>query len=161
MPGVPVASRQSLAILLGWLLLVALVAITGVLTPPGAWYAELEKPPLTPPDWLFPVAWTTLYLMMAIAAWRVTLRAPAAERVALLWPFVAQLAANGLWSILFFGLHWGFVALVDLILLWGLILLTIRRFARVSSLAAGLLVPYLAWVSFAGYLNAALVWLNG
>lgn len=156
-----VPRRQSVTIFLGWLLLVALVAMSGVLTPPGAWYAELDKPPLTPPDWLFPVAWTTLYLMMAIAAWRVTLRVSAAERFTVLWPFVAQLAANGLWSILFFGMHWIFVALADLLLLWGLIVLTIRRFARVSSLAAWLLVPYLVWVSFAGYLNAALGGLNG
>ncbi|WP_111415455.1 TspO/MBR family protein [Billgrantia lactosivorans] len=155
------APRQPLAILLGWLLLVGLVAMTGVLTPPGAWYADLDKPPLTPPDWVFPLAWTTLYLMMAVAAWRVTLRVPAAERITVLWPFVAQLAANGLWSILFFGLHWIVVALADLLLLWGLILLTISRFARVSSLAAWLLVPYLAWVSFAGYLNAGIGWLNG
>ncbi|WP_104203305.1 TspO/MBR family protein [Billgrantia saliphila] len=156
-----VAPRQSAAIFLGWLLLVGLVAMSGVLTPPGAWYAELDKPPLTPPDWLFPVAWTTLYVLMAIAAWRVTLRVPAAERVAVLWPFVAQLAANGLWSILFFGWHWIVLALADLLLLWCLILLTIRRFVRVSPLAAGLLMPYLAWVSFAGYLNAGIAWLNG
>ncbi|MDX5377068.1 MAG: tryptophan-rich sensory protein [Halomonas sp.] len=161
MAGAPVASRHSMAILSGWLLLVALVAMVGAFTPPGAWYAELDKPPLTPPDWLFPVAWTTLYLMMAVAAWRVTLRVPAAERVAVLWPFVAQLAANGLWSILFFGMHWIFVALADLLLLWGLIVLTISRFARVSPVAAWLLVPYLAWVSFAGYLNAGIGWLNG
>ncbi|MGR4066530.1 tryptophan-rich sensory protein [Halomonas sp. LR3S48] len=154
-------ARHSLLILFGWLLLVALVAMTGVLTPPGAWYAALDKPPLTPPDWVFPVAWTTLYLMMAVAAWRATLRVPAAERFTVLWPFVAQLVANGLWSILFFGLHWIFVALADLLLLWALILLTISRFARVSSLAAWLLVPYLAWVGFAGYLNAGIGWLNG
>ncbi|MCE8016927.1 tryptophan-rich sensory protein [Halomonas sp. MCCC 1A17488] len=156
-----VAPRRSLAILFGWLLLVALAASTGVLTPPGAWYAELQKPPLTPPDWLFPVAWTVLYLMMAVAAWRVTLRVPAGERLAVLWPFVTQLAANGLWSILFFGLHWIVVALADLLLLWCLILLSIIRFARVSPLAAWLLTPYLVWVSFAGYLNAGIGWLNG
>lgn len=156
-----VTLRQSLAILLGWILLIAAVSLSGILTPPGAWYAALDKPPLTPPDWLFPVAWTTLYLIMAVAAWRVTVLAPPGRRRFFLWPFVAQLAANGAWSILFFGLHWMIVALVDLLLLWGLIVLTIRRFAWVSSTAAWLLVPYLVWVSFAAYLNAGTWWLNG
>ncbi|MCE8030342.1 tryptophan-rich sensory protein [Halomonas daqingensis] len=148
-------------IFLGWLLLVALVAMIGAFTSPGGWYAELEKPPLTPPGWVFSVVWPILYLLMVIAAWRVTLRVPPEQRVTVLWPFVAQLAVNGLWSLLFFGMNLMVVALLDLVLLWGLLLLTIRRFARISSLAAWLLVPYLAWVSFAGYLNAGIVWLNG
>ncbi|MCE8044994.1 tryptophan-rich sensory protein [Halomonas daqingensis] len=148
-------------IFLGWLLLVALVAMIGAFTSPGAWYAELEKPPLTPPGWVFSVVWPILYLLMVIAAWRVTLRVSPEQRVTVLWPFVAQLAVNGLWSLLFFGMNLMVVALLDLVLLWGLLLLTIRHFARISSLAAWLLVPYLAWVSFAGYLNAGIVWLNG
>ena len=156
-----IAPRHSLMILLGWLLLVGLVATSGALTSPGEWYAELKKPPLNPPSWVFSVVWTALYLLMAIAAWRVTLRVTSEQRFTVLWPFVAQLAANGLWSFLFFSWHWIVIALLDLILLWGLILLTIRRFSRVSSLAAWLLVPYLAWVSFAGYLNAGIAWLNG
>lgn len=156
----PVISRHSIAILLGWLLLVTLISLSGIFTPPGAWYAELTKPPLTPPNWLFPVAWTTLYLAMAVAAWRVTCLAPPRERFDLLWPFVAQLAANGLWSILFFGLHWMGLALLDLLVLLALLVLTIRRFGRVSPLAAWLLVPYIAWVGFAAYLNAGTWWLN-
>ncbi|MDI5891131.1 TspO/MBR family protein [Halomonas rhizosphaerae] len=152
---------RSLMILLGWLALVVLTALSGIATPPGDWYAGLAKPPLTPPDLVFPIAWSTLYLLMSLAAWRATLAAPPAARWSTLWPFVAQLAANALWSILFFGLHWMGLALLDLLLLWGLILLTIRRFAAVSRLAAWLLVPYLAWVSFAAYLNAATWWLNG
>ncbi|OUE43254.1 TspO protein [Billgrantia desiderata SP1] len=150
-----------MVIFLGWLLLVALVAMIGAFTSPGAWYAELEKPPLTPPGWVFSVVWPILYLLMVIAAWRVTLRVSPEQRVTVLWPFVAQLAVNGLWSLLFFGMNLMVVALLDLVLLWGLLLLTIRRFAHISSLAAWLLVPYLAWVSFAGYLNAGIVWLNG
>ncbi|MCE8051998.1 tryptophan-rich sensory protein [Halomonas daqingensis] len=150
-----------MVIFLGWLLLVALVAMIGAFTSPGAWYAELEKPPLTPPGWVFSVVWPILYLLMVIAAWRVTLRVSPEQRGTVLWPFVAQLAVNGLWSLLFFGMNLMVVALLDLVLLWGLLLLTIRRFARISSLAAWLLVPYLAWVSFAGYLNAGIVWLNG
>lgn len=152
---------RSLLVLLGWLALVVLTALSGIATPPGEWYAGLAKPPLTPPDIAFPIAWSTLYLLMALAAWRATLAATPAMRWHTLWPFVAQLAANALWSILFFGLHWMGVALLDLLLLWGLIVLTIRRFAAVSRLAAWLLAPYLAWVSFAAYLNAATWWLNG
>ncbi|MBS9403490.1 tryptophan-rich sensory protein [Halomonas sp. TRM85114] len=154
-------ATRSLMILLGWLALVALTALSGIATPPGDWYAGLDKPPLTPPDLAFPIAWSTLYLLMAVAAWRATLAVPPGARWRTLWPFVAQLAANALWSILFFALHWMALALLDLLLLWGLIVLTIRRFAGVSRLAAWLLVPYLAWVSFAAYLNAAIWWLNG
>lgn len=152
---------RSALILLGWLALVMLAALTGIATPPGEWYAGLTKPPFTPPNLAFPVAWTLLYLLMALAAWRATLAAAPAMRWHTLWPFVAQLAANALWSPLFFGLHWMGAALAVLLLLWGLILLTLRRFAEVSRPAAWLLAPYLAWVSFAAYLNAATWWLNG
>ena len=152
---------RSAPILLGWLALVMLAALTGIATPPGAWYAGLSKPPFTPPNLAFPIAWTLLYLLMALAAWRATLAASPAMRWHILWPFVAQLAANALWSPLFFGLHWMGAALAVLLLLWALILLTLRRFAAVSRPAAWLLVPYLAWVSYAAYLNAATWWLNG
>lgn len=152
---------RSLLVLLGWLALVMLAALTGIFTPPGEWYAGLDKPPFTPPSLAFPIAWTLLYLLMAVAAWRATLAAPPAARWHTLWPFAAQLAANALWSPLFFGLHWMGVALVDLLLLWGLIVFTIRRFAGVSPLAAWLLAPYLAWVSLAAYLNTSIWWLNG
>ena len=101
----------------GWLLLVAIAASSGILAPPGEWYAALAKPPLTPPDWLFPVAWTLLYLMMAVAAWKVTLVAPRGARGKALLPFVLQLIANGLWSWLFFAAHWMLVGLLDLLLL--------------------------------------------
>lgn len=155
-----VSARQSLTIFLGWLLLVALVSLSGIATPPGAWYAALEKPPFTPPNLLFPIAWTLLYLLMAVAAWRVTCLSPPGGRVHFLWPFVAQLVANAMWSLLFFGLHWMLVALLDLFVLLALLVLSIRRFRRVSKLASWLLVPYLLWVVFAGYLNTALWWLN-
>lgn len=151
---------RSLMLLLAWLLVVLLAASSGMATPPGDWYAALDKPPLTPPGFVFPIAWSLLYLMMALAAWRATLAATPGKRWHTLWPFVAQLVTNGLWSILFFGLHWMGLALLDLLLLWGLIMLSIRRFAGISPVAAWLLVPYLAWVSFAAYLNAAIWWLN-
>ena len=152
--------NRSFAIFLGWLLLVALAASSGILAPPGPWYTALTKPPLTPPDWLFPVAWTLLYLLMAVAAWRVTLVAPPGQRRRALTPFVAQLLANALWSWLFFAAHWMLVGLLDLLLMWGLIVWTLVTFSRYSRLAVLLLLPYLVWVSFAGYLNAGLLVLN-
>ncbi|KAA0020456.1 tryptophan-rich sensory protein [Salinicola corii] len=152
--------NRSTRIFLGWLLLVAIAASSGILAPPGEWYAALAKPPLTPPDWLFPAAWTLLYLMMAVAATKVTLAAPAGARRSAVAPFVLQLVANGLWSWLFFAAHWMLIGLLDLLLLWGLIVWTIVTFSRYSRFAAGLLVPYLVWVSFAAYLNAGVLVLN-
>ncbi|WP_245392642.1 TspO/MBR family protein [Salinicola halimionae] len=152
-------SRSSL-VFCGWLLLVAVAASSGILAPPGEWYAALVKPPLTPPDWLFPAAWTLLYLMMAVAAWKVTLIVPRSDRRTALAPFMLQLIANGVWSWLFFAAHWMLIGLLDLLLMWGLIVWTIVTFSRYSRLAAGLLLPYLAWVSFAAYLNAALLVFN-
>ncbi|OLO04740.1 TspO/MBR family protein [Salinicola socius] len=152
--------NRSILLFFGWLLLVAIAASSGILAPPGEWYAALAKPPLTPPDWLFPAAWTLLYLMMAVAAWKVTLIVPRDERRGALTPFVLQLIANGLWSWLFFAAHWMLIGLLDLLLMWGLIVWTIVTFWRHSRSAAGLLVPYLVWVSFAAYLNASLLILN-
>ncbi|MDH4573911.1 TspO/MBR family protein [Salinicola acroporae] len=152
--------HRSTRIFLGWLLLVAIAASSGILAPPGAWYAALAKPPLTPPDWLFPTAWTLLYLMMAVAATKATLAVPQGARWSALAPFVLQLVANGVWSWLFFAAHWMLIGLLDLLLLWGLIVWTIVTFSRHSRFAAGLLVPYLIWVSFAAYLNAGVLILN-
>jgi tryptophan-rich sensory protein len=146
--------------LAGWLLITATAAASGVLTPPGSWYQGLQKPPFTPPDWLFPVAWTLLYVMMAVAAWLVWRRTGLRNGLPALLPYVAQLGANGLWSVVFFGWHLPGVALLDLFLLWVLILLTIWRFRVVTRSAALLLMPYLAWVTFAAYLNAGVWWLN-
>lgn len=153
------ASAQALA-LLGFLAITALAAAGGILTPPGEWYAGLAKPPLNPPDWVFAPVWTVLYLLMAVAAWLVWRRTGLRGGAPALAPFVAQLGANGLWSILFFGLERPGLALIDLLVLWCLIALTMLRFARVSRRAAWMLAPYLAWVSFAGYLNAGIVILN-
>lgn len=136
-------------------------AALGALFTPGTWYQQLVKPPLTPPNWVFGPVWTTLYLLMAVAAWRVW-------SVAGTWPrggrplgwFGVQLALNALWSALFFGLQAPLVALVEIVLLWGAIAVTIGAFARVSRVASVLLVPYIAWVTVALYLNAGLWWLN-
>jgi translocator protein len=136
-------------------------AALGAMFSPGTWYAQLVKPPLTPPNWVFGPVWTTLYLLMAVAAWRVWSLAGTLSRGArpLGW-FGLQLGLNALWSALFFGLQSPLVALVEIVLLWGAIAVTIAAFGKVSRLAAWLLVPYLTWVSLATYLNAGLWWLN-
>ncbi len=117
------------------------------------WYPALRKPPWTPPSWVFGPVWTVLYLMMAIAAWRVWLAAPWRQTA---WPlglFAVQLALNVLWSVLFFGVQMPGAALVEIVVLWAAILATTIAFFRHSRLAAGLMIPYLAWVSYAITLN--------
>jgi tryptophan-rich sensory protein len=127
---------------------------------PG-WYRAIAKPAWTPPDQVFGPAWTLLYILMAIAAflvWRGPDQ-PARHLGLRLW--WAQLLANAAWSPLFFGLHELGLALADIGLLWLLIVVTIVRFRPVDGLAAGLLLPYLLWVSYAAALNAAIWQLNG
>ena len=127
---------------------------------PGDWYAALAKPSLTPPGWVFPVVWTALYLMMGVALLLV-LRSGAGSglRVALI-VYAAQLLLNGLWSWLFFGLHRPGLALLEIVLLWLLIAASVVLFWRLRPLAGALLVPYLAWVGFAAWLNLGLWRLN-
>ncbi|MDR9407007.1 MAG: TspO/MBR family protein [Spiribacter sp.] len=153
--------RQDKLGLAGWTLLVVITAMGGILSPPGAWYAALAKPPFTPPDWLFPVAWTLLYISMIAAAWQVWRRTGLLGGLSTLLPFIAQLGANGLWSVLFFQWHRPDLALVDLVVLWALIGLTLLRFHRVHPPAAWLLTPYWLWVTYAGYLNIGVIVLNG
>ncbi len=153
--------RRDLIGLAGWSVLVMIAALSGIISPPGEWYAGLSKPPLTPPDWLFPVAWTLLYALMIAAAWQVWRRIGLIGGLATLLPFIGQLGANGLWSIVFFQWHRPDLALVNIVVLWTLVGLTIVRFHRVHPPAAWLLVPYLFWVTFAAYLNIGIIVLNG
>ncbi len=127
---------------------------------PGDWYRDLKKPSWNPPDFLFPIAWTLLYAMMAVAAWLVWERAgwPAAALPIGLW--IVQLVFNALWSALFFGMKRMDYALVDVVLLWLSIAATIALFWPISALAGWLMVPYLAWVSFAAFLNLTILRLN-
>lgn len=129
------------------------------------WYASLARPEFAPPDWLFGPVWTTLYLLMGVAAylvWSSSARAAArpARRKAALELFLLQLILNAEWSIIFFGLRSPGWALVEIVLLWVAILATLLAFARISRPAAWLLAPYLAWVSFAAYLNYTIWILN-
>ena len=127
----------------------------------STWYPTLVKPPFNPPAWIFGPVWTLLYITMGVAAFLVWRQGLAAEGVRLaLAVFIIQIALNGLWSILFFGLQAPGWALVEIILLWLAIVATLVLFWRVVPAAGLLLIPYLAWVSFATVLNASLWWLN-
>jgi benzodiazapine receptor len=146
------------------LLIPQLVGISaGLVTAQGTrdWYPLLAKPAFTPPSWLFAPVWTALYLMMGIACYLVWKRGTAQPgvRVALV-AFGTQLALNWLWSILFFGLRSPLAGLIDIVLLFVLIALTVRLFRAVSRPAALLLLPYLMWVGFATVLNFEIWRLN-
>lgn len=125
------------------------------------WYGTLEKPPGVPPNSVFGPVWTVLYAMMGTAFALVWHRAPAgpAKRTAL-WTYLAQFLLNLAWTPLFFGAHLTGVALVVIVALWIMILLTILKFRPLGRLAAGLLIPYLVWVSYATYLNGGIFFLN-
>jgi len=125
-----------------------------------AQFGDLNQPVLSPPGWLFPVVWTVLYVLMGIASYLVFVQPDSPRRTAALRVYGVQLFFNFFWSILFFrfGAYWA--AFVWLILLWLLIVITMARFEGLSKTAVWLLVPYLLWVSFAGYLNAAVAQLN-
>lgn len=131
--------------------------VIGYVTLPGEWYRSLNKPPFNPPNWVFAPVWTALYLMIAVAGWRIFLRAPRSQAMQLWW---AQLALNFLWSPLFFGLQKMALALADIsaltVITWALVF----RAFRMDRTASLLLVPYAAWVSFASLLNASLLFLN-
>lgn len=123
-------------------------------------YQTLKKPPLSPPGALFPIVWSILYALMGIGAARVWLEAPSPERSRSLRIFITQLIANFLWSLIFFNLQaYGF-AFLWLVFLWILILLMISSFYQVNKEAALLQIPYLLWVTFAGYLNFMIWYLN-
>ena len=151
--------RQLLA-LAGWVLLCFAAASLGGLFMPGEWYASLKKPSWNPPGWIFGPVWTALYTMMAVAAWLVWKRGGFAAQRRPLVLFLVQLALNAAWTPLFFGLHWPGVAFFEIVLLWLAIAATLKAFRPVSRVAAWLLAPYLAWVSFAAALNFTLWRLN-
>ncbi len=118
-------------------------------------YGALYKPPLAPPGWVFPVVWTILFVLMGIAAYLVYISDSPDKRMALTY-YIVQLGANLLWSIIFFRFQAYLPALVWLLALWYLVFLTLREFRKIDKIAAGLLIPYLLWLTFAGYLNFAI-----
>lgn len=151
-----------LALFLAASFLVAALGGSATATSVDSWYPTLAKPPWTPPSWLFPPVWTVLFAVMAVAAWLVWrrggLRLPA-NRLPLA-AYALQLVLNGAWSWLFFALQRPDWALVDVALLWLAIGVTTALFYRRVRAAGWLLVPYLAWVTYAAALNLAIVRLN-
>ena len=125
-----------------------------------AWYRKLNRPAFAPPNWVFGPVWSMLYVLMAIAAWRVTESAASPLRTWALVLFVAQLVLNLAWSWIYFRKHAIGTAAIEIGLLWAATGATILVFERVTPLAAWLMAPYLAWVSFAAVLNAAFWRLN-
>lgn len=155
---------RSILALAGFLLLsFAAGAIGGRATYPAipGWYQSLEKPSWTPPEWLFGPAWTTLYILMGVAAWLVWRHGGWRSQKRPLTLFVVQVVLNALWSIFFFGMRNPGLGMAEIVFLWLAILATLIAFWRVSRVAGGLMIPYLGWVTFAAALNFAIWRLNG
>jgi tryptophan-rich sensory protein len=126
-----------------------------------AWYAKINKPSWNPPNWLFGPVWTTLYFLMGVAAYLVWKTGWEHRQVKIaLAVFVIQLILNFFWSVIFFSWHSPKWAFAEIILLWLAIAITIILFWRISRPAASILLPYILWVSFAGYLNLTVWQLN-
>ena len=140
--------------LAAWLVAAFVPAVIGAPFPAPEWYRELEKPGWAPPPWLFGPVWTVLYAMMGIAAWLVDRSRPMSRGA--LGLFGLQLALNALWTPIFFGLRRPFAAFVEILAMWVAILATVVAFTRARVVAGLLLVPYLAWVTFAALLNGAI-----
>lgn len=146
-----------------WILLTEAVgALSGWLTRKGVrtYQETIVQPPLSPPGMVFPIVWGILFALMGVGAARIYASPPSAARSRSLRLFGVQLTFNFFWSILFFNLQLFGLAFLWLIALWGLILWMIRAFRKVDPLAALLQIPYLLWVTFAGYLNAGVWFLN-
>ena len=127
---------------------------------PGEWYTQLNKPSFNPPGWVFGPVWSVLYACMGVAAWLVWRRRGRTVARWALVLFAVQLALNAAWSPLFFGAHEPGWAFVDIVALWVALAATVVAFFKTQLAAGILMVPYLAWVSFAAVLNAAIWSLN-
>ena len=140
----------------------AFAGLGSAATTPGLadWYASLAKPTWNPPNWIFAPVWSTLFLMMAVAAWLVWCRSGLKGSRAAMLSFGVQLLLNVAWSFLFFWLQSPSMALVEIAILWLAIAVTIRLFFNHSKIAAWLMAPYLCWVSFAAFLNFTIWSLN-
>lgn len=156
--------KRDLIKLIASLLVCQLAGFLGSLvTSPSipVWYASLEKPSFSPPNWVFSPVWITLYALMGISLyllWRQDSKVPKVQ-IALFF-FIVQLILNVSWSMVFFGLKLPFLAFIEILLLWAAILLTIVKALKVSKTAGILLIPYILWVSFAAILNFSLWFLN-
>ena len=124
-------------------------------------FSMLNQPPLSPPAWLFPVVWTILYVLMGIASYLVWQQGSEREDVKeAIKIYLIQLAFNFFWSFFFFNFRLYLFSFIWLVAMWGLILIAILKFRKISPVAAYLMIPYILWVSFAGYLNVGIYMLN-
>ena len=142
-----------------WVSICLIAGFLGSLFDPGEWYERMQKSSLTPTNIVFPIVWNVLFILMGVAAWRIWSRRAQGIGLALILFFI-QLGLNIFWSYLFFGIHRPDLALVEITILWLAILVVSVKFYRIDKLAGLLMMPYLAWVSFAIYLNYAFVQLN-
>ncbi len=159
----PISKRTQSIGLAAWLLVSFTAAGLGSIataTSVDGWYQTLARPSWNPPDWVFGPVWTTLFAMMAVAAWLIWRQAGLRQAAMPLGLFIAQLALNVLWSVLFFGLRRPDLAAFEIVVLWLAIAATIASFWRRSLPAALLMLPYFLWVTFAALLSFAIARLN-
>jgi len=154
--------RNILGLAVFVILCLAVSAIGGAITVTSVdtWYQALHKPPFNPPDWVFAPVWTTLYILMAIAGWRVWCHTQSEARRRALTVFVVQLGLNLGWSFLFFGLQRTGMALLEIVVLLLVIIANTVLFWRIDRLAGALFAPYVLWVAYASVLNMSLWLLN-
>jgi tryptophan-rich sensory protein len=164
-----IASRAQLrmSFLRGALVTVPLILLLGTLSgriagsdTNNAWFASLVKPEIMPPGWLFPVAWTILYILIGVALAMILHARGASRRAIAITLFIAQLLLNYAWSPIFFGMHQVHTALVVILLMLALAVATAVIFAGIRKTAALLMLPYLAWLAFAALLNWQIIQLN-
>ena len=156
--------EKSLWWLLFFIVVCELVGVSGTPFTVSAiptWYASLNRPPFSPPNWIFGPVWTLLYAMMGASIYLVFREGWKSKKVKEAFAyFVVQLVLNFSWSFLFFGLRNPLLGLIDIVLLWIAIFLTIKKFYKISKPAAYLLIPYLMWVTFASLLNLSIFLMN-
>jgi translocator protein len=155
------SDRRKWPALIVFVLITFAVAAFGSQFSPGEWYRGLDKPEFNPPAAVFGPVWTLLYALMALAAWLVWRARQLRKITPAMVAYAVQLVLNGLWSWVFFGRHQIGLALVNIILLWAAIVVTMLLFWRIRPTATLLLVPYVLWVSFALLLNLRFWQLNG
>jgi len=151
---------SSIIVLSGFIGICFLAAATGAIFRPGDWCERLSKPAWRPPNWVFPPAWTLLYLTIAVSGWLVWRTSGFAGAASPLAIYLVQLILNASWSPIFFGMRRPDLAFIEVVMLWLSIIATIAAFHRVNAVAAWLLLPYLAWVTFAAALNLTIWRLN-
>lgn len=148
-------SKQFTALIL-WLIICSLPGLFGAQFEPGSWYEMLQKPFWTPPNWIFPVVWPILYILMGFSAWLIWKMEDVSLNGSEFRWFFVQLVLNGIWSWIFFGMHLIATGLAEILLLWISIVFTTMLFWDRNRLAGALLIPYLLWVSYASALNFAI-----